>query len=212
MALAKHLKNTVLIAFSVLILCSTVNSNQAISEEVLSRERIHNRVKVFNEWYAKLNPSAKVEAKLSQEGKVLLAAKADLKTEDAYLTVNRNAIISPQLIYETKIGSFVKSLEEQYGYDDTLNMAFFLLHEIGNPESKWKAYLDILPRKPESFAFNYWERKAPIEEELLNTPALSKIFFSFSNLGFQTFFFNFFIYSIIDFFCNLTAFYFVFAY
>jgi hypothetical protein len=179
MALAKTLKYTMLIAFSALIICSAVNSNSAISEEVLSRERKHNRVKVFNEWYLKLNPSAKVEAKLSQEGKVLLAAKADLKAEDAYLTLNRKDIINPQLIYETKIGSFVKSLEEKYGYDDTLNMAFYLLHEIGNPESKWKAYLDILPRIPESFAFNYWERKAPIEEELINTPVLSKHFFKF---------------------------------
>ena len=185
MALSKILKNTMLIAFSVLILCSTINSSKVISEEVLSRERMHNRVKVFNEWHAKLNPNAKVEAKLSQEGKVHLAAKADLKAEDAYLTVNRNAIINPQLIYDTKIGTFVKSLEEKYGYDDTLNMAFYLLNEMGNPDSQWKAYLDILPRKPESFAFNYWERKAFIEEELLNTPVLSKNFFP--NLIFKKF-------------------------
>jgi len=176
MAFSKLMRNTMLLAVSMLIFCSTLNASKVISEEVLSRERMHNRVKVFNEWYAKLNPNAKVEAKLSQDSKVLLAAKADLKAEDAYLTLNRNMIIHPHLIYETKIGDFVKSLEQKYGYDDSLNMAFYLLHEIGNPESKWKPYLDLLPRKPESFAFNYWNRKAPIEEELLNTPVLSKLF------------------------------------
>ena len=184
MALTKTLKKTMLIAFSILILCSSINSSNIISEEVLSRERMYNRVKVFNEWYAKLNPNAKVEAKLSQEGKVHLAAKSDLKAEDSYLTLNRNVIIHPQLIYDTKIGTYVKSLEEKYGYDDTLNMVFYLLNEIGNPESKWKAYLDILPRKPESFAFDYWNRKAPIEEELLNTPVLSKILSIFKFLNF----------------------------
>jgi len=177
MALSKFLRYAMLMAFSALILCTTINSLNAISEEVLSRERTQTRVKNFNEWYAKLNPTAKVEAKLSQEGNVLLAAKADLKSEDAYLTVNRNMIIHSQLIYETKIGTFVKSLEEKYGIDDSLNLAFYLLNEIGNPESKWKPYLDILPRKPESMAFQYWERKAPIEEELLNTPVLSNFIF-----------------------------------
>lgn len=176
MALSKIMRNAMLIAVSILILCSSINTSKVISEEVLSRERMHNRVKVFNEWYAKLNPNAKVEAKLNQDAKVLLAAKADLKAEDAYLTVNRNMIIHPQLVYETKIGDFVKTLEQKYGYDDMVNMAFYLLHEMGNPESKWKPYLDILPRKPESFAFNYWDRKGPIEEELLNTPVLSKFF------------------------------------
>lgn len=181
MTFSKLMRNTMLLAVSVLIICSTIKASKSISEEVLSRERTFNRVKVFNEWYAKLNPNTKVEAKLSQDGKIHLAAKADLKGEDAFLTVNRNVIIHPQLIYETKIGDFVKSLEETYGYDDTLNMVFYLVHEMGNPESKWKPYLDILPRKPENFAFNYWDRKAPIEEELLNTPVLSKN----SNFGFN---------------------------
>jgi len=189
MALSKIVKNTMLLAFTILFLSSALvnaNSSKVISEEVLSRDRLFNRVKVFNEWYAKLNPTAKVEAKLSQEGKVILAAKADLKAEDAYLTVNRNSFITPKLIYETKIGDFVKSLEATYGYDDALNIVFFLLHEMGNPESKWKPYLDVLPRKPESLAFKYWDRKAPIEEELLNTPVLSNLY--------ELLFFNFYFY------------------
>jgi hypothetical protein len=44
---------------------------------------------------------------------------------------------------------------------------------MGNENSEWKAYLDILPRQIDNFAFNYWERKTPIEEELLHTPFLS---------------------------------------
>lgn len=177
MAFSKSLKKAMLLALTITILFTFINSTKVISEEILSKDRLQSRVKVFNEWYAKLNPSSKVEAKLSSDNKIHLISKTDLKSEDAYLVLNRNLTIHPQLIYDTKIGTFVRSLEEKYGFDDYLNMAFYLLHEMGNPESKWKSYLDVLPRQPESIAFNYWKRKAPIEEELLNTPILSIIFF-----------------------------------
>ena len=176
MAITKLLKKAVLLAFSVIILSSYINTSKVISEEILTTDRLQNRVKAFNDWYAKLNPTSKVEAKLSQDNKIHLLAKTDLKAEDAYMTLNRNLTIHSQLIYDTKPGPFVRSLEEKYGFDDYLNMLFYIIHEIGNPESEWKAYLDILPRQPESISFNYWSRKTPIEEELINTPILSKYF------------------------------------
>jgi len=179
MAFKKVFHKAMLLALSVILLSNFINSEKVIAGEILSDDRLQNRVKVFNEWYSKLNPTAKVEAKLSQDNKIHLYAKADLKAEDTYLTVNRNLTINPQSIYETKIGTFVKSLEEQYGFDDYLNMAFYILHEISNPESKWKPYLDILPRQPNSLAFDYWKRKTPIEEEFINTPILSIKFYQF---------------------------------
>jgi len=179
MAFKKVFHKAMLLALSVILLSNFINSEKVIAGEILSDDRLQNRVKVFNEWYSKLNPTAKVEAKLSQDNKIHLYAKADLKAEDTYLTVNRNLTINPQSIYETKIGTGVKSLEEQYGFDDYLNMAFYILHEISNPESKWKPYLDILPRQPNSLAFDYWKRKTPIEEEFINTPILSIKFYQF---------------------------------
>jgi hypothetical protein len=148
-------------------------SQKEISAEILSKERLENSVKAFNEWYLKNNPASKVEAKLDSEEKIKLIAKSDLKSEDAYLTINRNFTMHPQLIYETPLGAFISNLEEKYGFDDFLNIVFYFLYEVANPDSQWKPYLDILPRQPESIAFNYWKRKTPIEDELLNTPVLS---------------------------------------
>ena len=61
-----------------------------------------------------------------------------------------------------------------YGYNDYANIVFYLMNELANPESEWKPYLDILPRQIKTPAFKYWEKKAWLEEELLNIPILSK--------------------------------------
>jgi hypothetical protein len=82
-------------------------------------------------------------------------------------------MIHSDLIYNTPFGSAMKVLEGKYGYNDYVNLVFFLINEMGNPQSEWKAYLDLLPRKPASIAFKYWEKKAWIEDELLNVPILS---------------------------------------
>ena len=142
--------------------------------KILSEERFNARVQKFNEWYKSFNPSSKVEAKIGEDKKLHLVAKSNLKVEEAYISLDKNLTIHPDLIYKTKIGSFMKELEQNYGYDDILNLVFYLIHEMGNPDPEWKPYLDILPRKLDNLAFNYWERKTPIEEELLHTPFLSK--------------------------------------
>jgi hypothetical protein len=164
-----------LVAFSLLTILGLISSERIISSEILSEDRLKGRVEKFNEWYSKINPSSKVEAKLGSDKKLHLVAKSNLKAEDTYMTLDKNLTINPDLIYKTKMGSLVRDLEETYGYDDFLNMVLYLLHEMGNPESEWKAYLDILPRKIDNLAFNYWERKGPIEEELLHTPFLKKL-------------------------------------
>jgi hypothetical protein len=160
-------------ALGLIILTGVSNCEKIIHSEVISPERFNNRLKAFNEWYSKFNPSSKVEAKLGDDQKLHLISKTQIKAEESYLTFNKNLTINPDLIYNTKIGSFVKELENTYGYDDYLNMVLYLVHEMGNENSEWKAYLDILPRQIDNFAFNYWERKTPIEEELLHTPFLS---------------------------------------
>ena len=166
-------KKSLLLSLGFLLLFTFSTSKRIISEETFSPERLQTRVNSFNEWYSKLNPSAKVEAKLSPDNKIHLQAKSDLKAEDTYMDLNRNMTIHAQLIYDTKIGAFVRNLEEKYGYDDYLNMLFYLVNEMGNPESQWKPYLDILPRQIDSIAFNYWKRKIPVEEEFIHTPILS---------------------------------------
>lgn len=79
------------------------------------------------------------------------------------------------MVYDTKLGDFVKTAEQANGYDDYINMLLFLMLEINNPQSKWKPYLDILPRQPSPIAFDYWNKRGPIEDELFGQPILSKI-------------------------------------
>jgi hypothetical protein len=162
------------LAMGIIILTGISNCERIIHSEVLSPERFNNRLKAFNEWYSKLNPSSKVEAKLGDDNKLHLISKTQIKAEETYITVDRNLTIHPELVYNTKIGNFLSDLQKTYGYDDHLNMVLYLVHEMGNPDSFWKPYLDILPRQIDNLAFKYWDRKVPIEEELLHTPFLSK--------------------------------------
>jgi hypothetical protein len=91
------------------------------------------------------------------------------------MKVERKHLISSDLIYDTKVGPLIKDLEKQYGYNDYVNLVFYLLHEMNNPQSEWKPYLDILPRQLDTLAYKYWDKKQWIEEELMRTPILSNI-------------------------------------
>ena len=162
------------LAIGLIILTGISNCERIISEEVISEEIFNNRLNTFNDWYSKLNPSSKVEAKLGKDQKLHLIAKSEIKAEENYLTISRNMTINPDLIYTTNMGEFVRDLENDYGYNDFLNMVLYLIHEMGNSNSQWKPYLDILPRKVITLAYKYWDRKSGIEEELLHTPFLSK--------------------------------------
>jgi hypothetical protein len=169
------LQNYKFIALILMVFSINISCERIFHEELFSEDRMINRVKNFNEWYQQFNPSSKVEAKYGEDKKLHLIAKSPIKAEESYLIISKNHTINPNLIYSTKIGSFVKELEENHGYDDHLNMVLYLVHEMGNPESQWKPYLDILPRKIDNLAFKYWEKKGPIEEEILHTPFLSKL-------------------------------------
>ena len=156
-----------------------VNSKKVIWEEVISPERLRTRLTNFNKWYADFTgKEPKVEARLTEDPdwtRVGLFAKSNIQADEVYLTIDRSKLIKADLIYDTKVGSLIKALEEQYGYDDYTNFVFYLLHEMNNKDSEWKAYLDLLPRQPTTIVFKYWDKKAWVEEELLHTPILSNI-------------------------------------
>lgn len=171
-----------IILICLLIQGSLVLSKRVIWEEVISKERLESRLQTFNDWYSKFNGGeVNVEAKFTnnpEQTRIGLFAKKNFQAEEVYLTVDRSKMIKADLIYDTKIGPLIKSLEEQFGYDDYTNFVFYLLHEMNNKDSVWKPYLDLLPRQPTSIAFKYWDKKFWIEEELINTPILSKINFN----------------------------------
>ena len=163
-----------LICFSLLSSCMT---KRVIWDEVISPERLQNRLNTFNDWFQKQTGNSKVEARLTRDPqwtRIGVFAKEALNEGDLYLTLERNKLIKADLIYDTKIGPIIKGLEETYGYDDYTNMVFYLLHEMSNQDSQWKPYLDLLPHQLTSVVFQYWTRKTWVEEELANTPTLSK--------------------------------------
>jgi hypothetical protein len=156
-----------------------VQSKRIIWDEVISPERLQNRLNTFNDWYSKFTGNSKVEAKFTKDPewtRIGLFAKQNLIEGESYLTIEREKLIKADLVYDTKIGPLIKNLEQTYGYDDYTNMVFYILHEMNNKDSQWKPYLDLLPNQLTSVVFKYWTRKTWIEEELINTPTLSKIF------------------------------------
>ena len=164
----------------ILINTQVINSKRIIWDEVLSPERLETRVKNFNDWYFGNNsPStSKVSAKLSSTSnyeRIGLYATEEIKEEEVFLKIEKSKLIKHDLIYDTKLGSFMKKLESKYGFDDYTNLLFYLLLEMNNPTSNWKPYLDLLPRQPTTLAYKFWERKEFIEAELFRTPPLSKI-------------------------------------
>ena len=161
----------------IILVFSGVNSKRIIWDEVISPERLRNRIDTFNEWYTKFSGNTKVEARLTEDPewtRIGLFAKQNLNEGETYLNIERAKLIKADLVYDTKIGPFIKNLEQTFGYDDYTNMVFFLLHEMSNKESQWKPYLDLLPHQLTSIVYKYWTKKTWIEEELINTPTLSK--------------------------------------
>lgn len=153
-------------------------SKTVFSDEVVSTDELKRRINMFNEWYKFFNPEeGKVEAKLTDDPEFLrigLFAKEDLKADDVIMNIDRSKMISAKMIYDTKFGQFFRDYEKTNGYDDYANFIFYLLHEMNNNESEWKAYLDILPRQPTLLLYNYKEKKNFVEDKLLNMPVLSK--------------------------------------
>jgi hypothetical protein len=60
-------------ALAILFLAFQVATKHVIWDEQLSADRLAKRVDNFNEWYKKLNPSAKVSAKLKDDQIVLIS-------------------------------------------------------------------------------------------------------------------------------------------
>ena len=169
--------NTYLKLTFVIFALLSVTSSIQIREEVISNEELEKRVVKFNQWYHELNPETKhLEARLTEDGTIKLFTNQKINENDFYFTVNKQQMIRNIEVYNTKYETTLQELEETYGFDDIANFAIMLISEIHNPESKWKPYLDILPRTPLSLLNDYWNTKTWIEETLKNTSIPKKAF------------------------------------
>jgi hypothetical protein len=164
-------------ALLLLLLNLVACKKTVIWDEVISSNRLQTRIEEFNKWYSKIYPNCKVEARLTDDPdfmRIGVFAKDDIKEDEAYLKIDRTFMMFQDGIYKTEIEPIIKKVEERYGWDDYVNLIFYLLHEMKDPNSEWKPYLDLLPRQPTTLAYKYWERKKFIEEKLHGTATLSK--------------------------------------
>ena len=61
-----------------LIYCSTVNTS-AIWDQQLSRNEISERVDSFNQWYKSINPSSKLETRLTENNNIRVFSSEEIK-------------------------------------------------------------------------------------------------------------------------------------
>lgn len=96
--------------------------------------------------------------------------------------MDKNHTICGKDVYDTKLGDFLKDLEQKYGYDEYTNLALLILYQIGQNDTPFKPYLgklpykkDIIPRQPPGVAYNYWSISNQFETEATNMPIISII-------------------------------------
>lgn len=160
---------------TVLLVSAAVFSAIDIATEDLNREELEKRVKLFNNWFHSKNPELTyLEAKISEDGTVRAYTNKQIQEDDSFVTLNKEMIIRNIDIYSTKYSDILREIEEFHGYDDVTNFALLLISEKHNPDSKWKPYLDLLPSKPQTLLYNYWNNKLWVEHNLGNISLASK--------------------------------------
>ena len=164
-----------IILLSCLVLVSQCHK---IIEENITKEEYIKRLKVFNDFYHKLNPSSKnVELRYDEESNsARLYALNDIKKKENYITFEINQLIGIDYIYSTKYNDVVTEIEESFGYDDIFNLSISILIEKFDEKSKWKPYIDILPTKPNNLIYNFWEDRHWMEPALKGLSLSSKFF------------------------------------
>lgn len=168
-------KLILLLSITLSLVLSTRSIN--ISQEEVTQEELIKRIKTFNDWYHKINPSSShLEAYIDHESNIRLKTNKELKTDDILFNGERkkNIITSIDIYENSKYAETIQSIEETYGFDDITNLTLFLLIEKHNPNSYWKPYLDILPSQPKTLLWNYWNNKKTIEPKFNNSSIISK--------------------------------------
>lgn len=161
--------------FLVLLSFASLVSVFDIGKEEVSREELESRVKVFNNWFHTKYPDFNyLEARINEDGVVRTYTTKDIDEDNIYLTLKKDMALRNIDIYSTIYSETIKEVEEYYGYDDITNFALLLIAEKHNPNSQWKPYLDLLPAKPHTLLYDYWNNKLWVEHNLGNISLASK--------------------------------------
>lgn len=159
----------------IILLVISTYCKKVISDEVVSVAQLRLNVSKFNQWMVSLYPNNPFEVRVNMEGKYSVHATQDINETNKVFSFENKHLMSITKVHDSKYGSFIKEMQEKYGYDEQTFFAIFIISEYYNSNSLFRPYLDILPKKPSTLAFDYWNRKSIIEAHLAGTLVLQKI-------------------------------------
>lgn len=168
-----------LLVYLALVTPMIVIGKTVIWNERIEFNEVENRVRRFNEWYKSIDGDIPLELKASQYGdsyRLSVHATREIKENEPMMFIDQSMMITARSVYDTKYSDFLKQIEEKYGYDDMLNFLIYILSEFYDPNSKWSAFFDLVPRQPLNLAHNYWNESKTIEDEIKEYSVASKFF------------------------------------
>ena len=165
-----------ILILSLLVLSYSCSDKRVIWNEVISLTDIKSNAIKFNFWMNQNIKNNPFELKVDTEGKYSVIVTRDLEGNDNVVEVKSDILISSDKIYlSEKYAEFIKELEQKYGYDEITYFAIFIISEYFNPNSEYRAYLDIIPKKPSTPTYNYWDIANQIEPEILGSSIIRKL-------------------------------------
>ena len=150
-------------------------SKKIISNEIPSLADLKLNVFKFNQWITSLYPNNPFEIQVNTEGNYSLIVSKDVKENEKVFTFDSKYFLSTSKVHETEYKEIIEELKHKYGYDEQTYFSILLISEYFKSDSLYRPLLDILPKKPKTLAFDYWNKKSIIESHLAGTLVLNKI-------------------------------------
>lgn len=158
-----------LVVFLAFVCPCVLFGKKVIWDERIGLNELEQRVRRFNEWYRSIDEGIPLELKVNPIGesyRLSVHATREIKENEPLIEFSEDTMITAKSVYNTKYAEFLKQTEEMYGYDDMLNFLIYILSEFYEPNSKWSAYFDLVPRQPSNLAHDYWNQSKRIEDEI----------------------------------------------
>lgn len=161
----------------ILLVLFAINTSKLITEEQETPESFNEKIEKFNQWLTKHSKKTKLKLKITNENtfETSVVASENIEKDEVVFSLDNEFVISSELIFNGKYADFVNKLLEKYDYDEITYLIIIILDEYYNPQSKWREYLDILPKLPKSPVLLYLNNSKKIDAEINGTTILRKI-------------------------------------
>eukprot|EP01119_Soliformovum_irregulare_P006932 TRINITY_DN19342_c0_g1_i1.p1 TRINITY_DN19342_c0_g1~~TRINITY_DN19342_c0_g1_i1.p1 ORF type:complete len:453 (-),score=115.86 TRINITY_DN19342_c0_g1_i1:84-1442(-) len=155
------------------------------------------KIKAFEEWIKKGSTVFDSDLELGtdryDQHRTGVFAKEDLDVDEPLMTIPLSQMITIRHIEESDIGPCLWKVWDRFGDGSLYNPAFYeiltlyILHEkIVNPNSEWKAWLDVLPEASEMNNILFWKNSdikklegSPLHKRALDRKAEVKLRYDF---------------------------------